>query len=185
MEPAFIRYIILLWLHTSIDISLSASHPSPPVTPAYSVSNKINAYTLCARGNRVTVSRQWPPYVKLELDSISRTKRASPPRTLANAPRRRISSFMEAAVYVFSRILFIKLTSNFQVWVASGAPFGQMWKGHLRSVLCGLSVKHALPASGSFINGWYQNVKEIETWCQRSISITVSISVCINTLVCN
>lgn len=116
MEPAFIRYIILLWLHTSIDISLSASHPSPPVTPAYSVSNKINAYTLGARGNRVTVSRQWPPYVKLELHSISRTKRASPPRTLANAPRRRISSFMEAAVYVFSRILFIKLTSNFQVW---------------------------------------------------------------------
>lgn len=152
MDPAFIRYIILLGLHTSIDISPSASHPSLPVSPAYSVSNKINAYTLGARGNRVTVSRQWPPYVKLALHSISLTKSASPPRTLANAPRRRISSFMEVAVYVFRRLLFIQLTSNFHVWVASGAPSGQMGKGHLRSVFCGSSVTHALPATGSFIN---------------------------------
>lgn len=48
VEPAFIRYIILLQLHTSIDISSSASHQSLPVTLAYSVSNKINAYTLGA-----------------------------------------------------------------------------------------------------------------------------------------
>lgn len=51
VEPAFIRYIILLGLHTSIDISSSASHQSPAVMPAYSVSNKINAYThsVCVR----------------------------------------------------------------------------------------------------------------------------------------
>lgn len=48
VEPAFIRYIILLQLHTSIDISSSASHQSLPVMLAYSVSNKINAYTLGA-----------------------------------------------------------------------------------------------------------------------------------------
>lgn len=46
VEPAFIRYIILLQLHTSIDISSSASHQSLAVVPAYSVSNKINTYTL-------------------------------------------------------------------------------------------------------------------------------------------
>ena len=45
VEPAFIRYIILLQLHTSIDISSSASHQSLAVMPAYSVSNKINTYT--------------------------------------------------------------------------------------------------------------------------------------------
>lgn len=47
VEPAFIRYIILLQLHTFIDISSSASHQSLAVMPAYSVSNKINTYTLC------------------------------------------------------------------------------------------------------------------------------------------
>lgn len=46
VEQAFIRYIILLQLNTSIDISSSASHQSLPVMPAYSVSNKINTYTL-------------------------------------------------------------------------------------------------------------------------------------------
>lgn len=50
VEPAFIRYIILLQLHTFIDISSSASHQSLAVMPVYSVSNKINTYTLvCVR----------------------------------------------------------------------------------------------------------------------------------------
>lgn len=71
MEPAFIRYIILLQLHTSIDISSSATHQNLPVMPAYSVSNKINAYTLAVWGNRVTVSWQYLLYVKLTLNSIS------------------------------------------------------------------------------------------------------------------
>lgn len=46
VELAFIRYIILLQLHTFIDISSSASHQSLAVMPVYSVSNKINTYTL-------------------------------------------------------------------------------------------------------------------------------------------
>lgn len=73
VEPAFIRYIILLGLHTSIDISSSASHQSLAVMPAYSVSNKINAYThsVCVWGNRVTVSWQYLLYVKLTPNSIS------------------------------------------------------------------------------------------------------------------
>lgn len=45
-EPAFIRYITLLQLHTSIDISSSASHQSLAVMPTYYVRNKINTYTL-------------------------------------------------------------------------------------------------------------------------------------------
>lgn len=45
VEPAFISYIILLQLHTFIDISSSASHQSLAVMPTYSVSNKINTYT--------------------------------------------------------------------------------------------------------------------------------------------
>ena len=50
VEPAFIRYIILLQLHTFIDILSSASHQSLAVMPVYSVSNKINTYTLvCVR----------------------------------------------------------------------------------------------------------------------------------------
>lgn len=71
VEPAFIRYIILLQLHTSIDISSSASHQRQAVRPAYSVSNKINTYTLGVWGNIVTVSWQYLLYVKLTLNSIS------------------------------------------------------------------------------------------------------------------
>ena len=69
VEPAFIRYIILLQLHTFIDISSSASHLSPAVMPAYSVSNKINTYTLGVRGKH-SDSKLTVPTVCKALHSI-------------------------------------------------------------------------------------------------------------------